>query len=142
MKELQFKKLIGTLAVFALIAFAPAYASQRGDLADTDMERALVTSGFKVRPANNSEQRKQLRRLPDNEFTMMKEGGNTYYLYPDKKDNRLYAGDHWAYRAYQGYLKNKHLRAQGVFVWEVNPSDKANNKTIEVWHGYPPFREW
>jgi hypothetical protein len=101
-----------------------------------------VTSGVKVQPANTPAQRAQLRAIPDNQFTLVKQENNSYYLYPDKKDNRLYAGDYYAYRAYQGYLKNKHLRDQGVFVWETNPSDRSKNRTIQVWHDWTPFREW
>jgi hypothetical protein len=140
------KKLIRMLATTASILLLPLCATQasnsNNDAADTDMEKALVNSGFKVRPATTSSQRAQLRRLPDSQFEEVKQNGNTYYVYADKKDGRLYVGDHWAYQAYQGYLKNKKLRKDGAFVWEVHPGDKANNKTIEVWNGYPPFRDW
>jgi hypothetical protein len=142
MKQDQFKQLFATLAAAVLILFAPGCATQGNDVADTEVERALLNSGFKVRDARTAEQREHFRRMPDNQFTMVKQPENTYYLYPDKRDNRLYVGDQWAYRAYQGYVKNKHLRAQGVFVWEVNPSDRANNRTVEVWNGWAPFGEW
>ena len=72
----------------------------------------------------------------------MVQNGTTYYLYADKRDNRLYMGDQYAYRAYLGYLHNKKLRNRGVFVWEVRPADRANNKTVEVWIGDSPFPPW
>jgi hypothetical protein len=148
MKQQNLKQLTGGLAVAALLLFlAPNAAQARGDrsgdnLGDTEMEHVLVNSGFKVKAASNGGQRHHIARLPDNQFQQVVQNGNTYYLYADKRDNRLYIGDQHAYRAYLGYLHNKKLRQQGVFVWEVRPADRANNKTVEVWHGWTPFPEW
>ncbi|MEY2537350.1 MAG: hypothetical protein QOG67_1090 [Verrucomicrobiota bacterium] len=140
MKQLKYLKL--TLAAAALTLLAAGCATQGNNVADTEVERALLTSGFKMRPANSPAQREQLRNLPDNQFTTVKQDGKSFYLYADKRENRLYVGDHYAYRAFQGYMKNKHLREQGVFVWEVNPADRSNNRTIQVWHDWTPFQEW
>ena len=123
-----------------LIGLDCATASNTAD--DTQNGKVLLSYGFKAKPATTAAQRARLRSLPDDQFTVVKQDGRTYYLYPDKKDGRLYAGDDYAYRAYQGYLKNKNLREKGVFVWEVNPSDKSNNKTIQVWHDWTPFDQW
>jgi hypothetical protein len=110
--------------------------------ADTQIEQVLLTSGFKARPATSRAQHTQLRALPSNQFTMVKQNGNTYYLYPDTKDGRLYAGDQYAYRSFQNFFKNKRLREQGVFVWEVNPADRSSNRTIQIWHDWTPFDQW
>jgi hypothetical protein len=143
MRAQRFKYLGLAFTLAALIEFGVGAATEsKAAVAATEVEQVLLTSGFKVNAAKTSAQRAQLRALPDNQFTMVKQDANTYYLYPDKKDNRLYAGDQYAYRAYQGYLKNKHLRAQGVFVWEVNPADRSNNKTIQIWHDWTPFHQW
>ena len=148
MKQQDLKRIIGALAAAVLILFLAPRATEaktnaNGDnLADTEMERVLLTSGFKVKTASNGGQRNHISRLPDNQFQQVMEGGRTYYLYADKRDSRLYVGDEYAYRAYIGYLHNKNLRQQGVFVWEVRPADRANNKTIEIWHGWTPFPEW
>jgi hypothetical protein len=143
MEHMNEQRLIRMLAIAASILLLPLWATQAAsDRADTEMERALVNAGFKVKPAATTGQRSQLRRLPDAQFERVDQNRNIYYVYADKKDNRLYVGDHWAYQAYQGYLKNKRLRKNGAFVWEVHPGDRANNKTIEVWNGYPPFRDW
>lgn len=148
MKQDDLKRIIAALAAAALMLFlAPRVTEARthanGDnLADTEMEHVLLNSGFKVKSASNGGQRSHISRLPDNEFQQVMQNGKTYYLYADKRDNRLYVGDEYAYRAYLGYLHNKKLRKQGVFVWEVRPADRANNKTIEIWHGWTPFPEW
>lgn len=117
-------------------------ATASNTAADTQNGQVLLSYGFKAKPATTAAQRARLRSMPDDKFTVVKQDGRTFYLYPDKKDGRLYAGDDYAYRAYQGYLKNKNLREKGVFVWEVNPSDKSNNKTIQVWHDWTPFDQW
>jgi len=139
MRIQQLKYLTLTLAVVILTGLGAA-ASNTG--ADTELKQVLLTSGFKARPADSSAQRAQLRALPDDQFTMVKQDGQTYYLFPDKKEGRLYAGDYYAYRAFQGYFKNKDLRAKGVFVWPVQPADKSNNRTIQVWHDWTPFSQW
>jgi hypothetical protein len=140
MRTQRLKYLILILVPMMLIGLDCATASNTA--ADTQNGKVLLSYGFKAKPATTAAQRAQLRSMPDNQFTVVKQDGRTYYLYPDKKDGRLYAGDDYAYRAYQGYLKNKNLREKGVFVWEVNPSDKSSNKTIQVWHDWSPFDQW
>lgn len=141
MKTKLFKKLFWPLAVAALMV-APTRLIARAEMADTDMERALVNSGFKVRAITTADGHHRLRGLPDNQFERVSQNGETYYLYADKRDGRLYVGDHWAYQAYVGFVKNNNLRKQGAFVFEVHPGDKPNNKTVVIWPGYPPFRDW
>jgi len=146
MKKHYRNRFVGPLAMAATVLLLQVLATNvtqaRTDVGNREMEQALVNSGFKVQTATTREQRNQIRNLPDNEFTEVKQGGNTFYLYPDKRENRLFAGDHWAFRAYKGYIHNRKLREKGVFVWEVRPADRANNKTVEVWHGWTPFPEW
>ena len=141
MKYQPFKKLIGPFAVTALgLALIVCATQSKG--ADRNMEGALLAAHFKVQPATTAEQRHQLRTLPDNRFTMVKQGGKSYYLYPDKSQGRLYAGDRWAYLAFVNNEKNNRLRQAGAFVYEKDPSNRAINKTVVVWHGWSPFPEW
>ena len=129
--------------MIALIGFGLGGASQsNAAVADTEQEQVLLSSGFKVKSANSPAQRAQIRALPDHQFTMVKQDGKTYYLYPDKKDNRLYSGDQYAYRAYDRYFKDKNLRAQGVFVFPLRPENKSDPRNIQVWHGWDPFPAW
>jgi hypothetical protein len=142
MTKLNFARIAGIFGTLALTVFLQACATQGTAIANDQTEQGLLRAGFRVRPIATVTQRDYMRRMPDDEFTMVNQGGNTYYLYIDRQANRLYVGDKWAYRAYQGYVRNNHLRKQGVFVWEVNPSDPANNRTVDVWPGYPPFRSF
>ena len=131
------------LALLALIGFGVGGANQtKAAAADTEQEQVLLSSGFKVKSASTAGQHAEVRALPDNEFTVVKQNGNTYYLYPDKKDNRLYAGDQYAYRAYQRYFKDKQLRARGVFVLPTHLENKSDPRNIQIWHDWGPFPEW
>ena len=139
MELFKYVAMTGTLAV--VIGFgSPGFAAMEQGSIET--EQVLLTSGFKVQPAHTPAQRNQLRALPPNQFTMVNQNGMEYYLYPDNTNNRLYAGDHYAYRSFQNYFKNKALRQKGVFVWEVKPYDRSNNRTIQVWHDWSPFDQW
>jgi hypothetical protein len=138
----QFKNTIGIFAVAGAIVWLSGCATQTSDVANTNLGPALLAAGFKVKPATTAEQRNHLRTLPDNRFKMVDENGEPYYLYADKKHEKLFVGNRFAYQAYINNVKNNQLREQGAFVWEVNPSDRALNRTIVVWHGWTPFAEW
>ena len=138
----QFKNAIGIFAVAAAIVCLSGCVTQTSDVAHTNLGPALLAAGFRVRPATTSEQRNHLMSLPDNRFKMVKENGRPYYLYADKKHERLFVGNRFAYQAYINNVENNQLRKQGAFVWEVNPSDRALNRTIVIWHGWTPFSEW
>jgi hypothetical protein len=142
MKLQQFKNLMCALAAAAVTLWLGACATQTSNVADTSMERALLAAHFKVQTATTVEQRNHLRSLPDDRFAVVKEGGETYYLYADKKDGRLYAGDHWAYQAFVNDKKNNRLRKEGAFVFETDPSNRADNRTVVVWHDWSPFQQW
>jgi hypothetical protein len=132
-----------SLALLALIGSGVGGANQiKAAAADTAQEQVLLSSGFEVKSARTAGQRAEVRGLPDNQFTVVKQNGNTYYLYPDKKDNRLYAGDQYAYRAYERYVKDKQLRAQGVFVMPTHYENKSDPRNIQIWHDWGPFPEW
>ncbi len=142
MNNQQFRNLAGAFGVASLIFGLVACATQTGDVADNTIGPALLAAGFKVRPATIPEQRNHINTLPDDRFTMVKENGNPYYLYAEKKNGKLYVGNRFAYQAYINNVKNNELRKQGAFVWEVNPADRALNRTIVVWHGWGPFETW
>src|SRR5437762_7291556 len=101
MKRQYLKSLIGPALTAALILLFPGFAAADRPMSDREMDAALRNSGFKVRPAWTAAQRHDVRRMHNDEFTVVNQNGNTYYLYVDPATNRLYAGDQWAYRAYQ-----------------------------------------
>jgi len=143
MRVERFNYPVLSVVLLMLIGFGVGGANQtKAAAADTEQEQALLYSGFKVKSASTAGQRAQVRALPDNEFTAVKQNGNTYYLYPDKKDNRLYAGDQYAYRAYQRYAKDKQLRAEGVLVIPKRYENKSDPRNVEIWQEWGPFPAW
>jgi hypothetical protein len=140
--KIQFKNTIGTFAVAGAIVCLSGCATQTSSVADPSSQGALLAAGFKLKPATTPEQRNHLSTLPDNRFKVVKENGEPYYLYADKKNEKLFVGNRFAYQAYINNIKNNELRKQGAFVYEVNPSDRALNRTIVIWHGWSPFAEW
>ena len=110
--------------------------------ADTIQEQWLLYSGFRVKSASTARQRAQVRALSTNEFTAVEQNGTTYYLYPDKTNYRLYAGDQYAYRAYERYVKDKQLRAEGVFVRPIRYENKSDPRNVEIWQQWGPFPAW
>lgn len=139
---MKLKNTIGIFAVAGAIVCLSGCATQTSGVDDRNLGPALLAANFKVRTATTAEQRNHLSTLPDNRFKMVMENGQPYYLYADKKHEKLFVGNRWAYQAYINNVENNQLRKQGAFVWEVNPSDRALNRTIVVWHGWTPFAEW
>ena len=144
MKLHLIKNLIGTGAVAALSLWLAACATQTSDVAYSysNVDTALRTAGFHARPAVTVEQRHQLQNLPEHQFTIVQQAGETYYLFPDKVNARLYAGNHYAYRAFVNNEKNNRLRREGALVFERDPSNRADNRTVVIWHGWSPFQQW
>jgi len=138
----QFKDTIGIFAVAGAIVCLSGCATQTSSVADTSLQGPLLAAGFKIQPATTPEQRNHLSTLPDNRFKMVKENGEPYYLYADKKNEKLFVGNRFAYQAYINNVKNNQLREQGAFVYEVNPSDRALNRTIVIWYGPMPIAAW
>ena len=145
MKHQHVRGVVTAIGVAALTWLLSACATETANVAGGGgdaMEGALLASGFKVRPAATTTQRHHMADMPDHQFELVRQGGTDYYVYASKRTNRLFVGDHWAYQAYQGYIRNRELRKQGVFVYEVQPGDPANNKTVDIYNGYPPFRSF
>ena len=143
MKRQYLNGLIGPAMAAALVLLFPGYAAaDYRPITDQEMDAMLRESGFKVRQASTSAQRASLRGMHEGEFNVVSQNGNTYYTYVNKATGRLFVGDYQAYRAYQGYVRNRHLREIGVFVYPVHPGDRPNNKTVDIWHDWSPFDQW
>jgi hypothetical protein len=142
MKHQQFQKMISAGLAITLSLWLSACATQMSNVAYTDVDAALRTAGFRARPAVTVEQRSELNSLPEHQFTQVKQGSEIYYLYPDKAQGRVYAGNHYAYRAFVNNEKNNRLRQQGALVFEQDPSNRTDNRTVVTWHGWSPFQQW
>jgi hypothetical protein len=120
------------------IVLIPACATQTNNVASSHVQAVLVQSGFKVRTATTPQQRQRLQRLPEHQFTAVKQNGENFYVWADKPNNRLYCGNEQAYRTYQEYRKAQRERESGAISWIAEPSGIP----VTVFHGWAPFREW
>ena len=142
MKRQYLTGLIGPAMAAILVLLFPGYAAADRPITDREMDAMLRESGFKMRQASTGAQRASMREMHQGEFTVVNQNGKSYYTYVDKATGRLFVGDEQAYRAYQGYIRNRHLREKGVFVYELRPGDKPNNKTVDIYHDWSPFDRW
>ena len=143
MRVARFNYPVLSVVLVTLIGFGVGGTNQtKAAAADTVQEQWLLYSGFNVKSASTARQRAQVRALSSNEFTAIEQNGTTYYLYPDQKNYRLYAGDQYAYRAYQRYVKDNQLRAEGVFVRPIRYENKSDPRNVEIWHEWGPFPAW
>jgi hypothetical protein len=136
----KFRWLISIVPVIALIVFVPACATQTGDVANSNVQANLDQAGFKVKTATTSQQRQNLESLPEHQFTVVKQNGENFYVWPDKPNNRLYGGNEHAYRAYKKYVAVAQARKDGAIAWIADPGGNAIQVT--VYHGWAPFRDW
>ena len=140
MKPQQLKQ-IAALLVATTVALVPSCGSREPKtmtVATTGAGPTLLAAGFRVRSVATAPQREQLKRMPPNVFTVVRQGDETYYLYPDNESGRLYAGNHYAHREYVRNMEMQRTREQGVVVIQTQP----RGTPVEVWQGWAPFREW
>jgi len=93
-----------------------------------------------VKTATTSQQQQNLVSLPEDQFTVVTQNDKKYYLWPDKRYNRLYCGNEDAYRDYQKYVKVQRARENGAISWVQDPGGYGIRVT--VYHGWAPFRDW
>ena len=76
-------------------------------------EDRLAAAGFTVLPANTSERRAELDRLPPNKFVQRPHGDQMEYVYADPVDcNCLYVGTQQNYGNYRQEMFQQHLADQ------------------------------
>jgi hypothetical protein len=138
MKQQKLRRLISIVPAMALIVLIPACATPTAHVASSNVQAVLVQSGFKVRTATTPQQRQRLQRLPEHQFTAVKQNGENFYVWADKPNNQLYCGSEQAYHAYKEHRKAKRERAEGAITWIDEPGEIP----VTVFHGWAPFREW
>lgn len=126
------------LLIAAFAISLSACATQSASVASSSVRSALVQSGFKVRPAITSQQRQRLQALPEHEFTVVNQNGQTFYVWADKPNNRLYCGNEQAYANYKNYRIAKEQRESGAITWISEP----RGIPVTVFEGWAPFGQW
>ena len=139
MKYQQMNRLITMLLAAGVAMLISAGVVEAGAVDNSGPGPALVSSGFRVKTATTRAQREQVRTMTEDGFTIVKQGGQTYYLYVDRQTGQLYAGDQYAYQKYCRYAEMQRNRKAGAFVIDVKP---RGTPVITDWHGWQSFREW
>ena len=131
-------KLVTLLSVTVAMFFVPACATQSPVAGPSNVQSALLQAGFKSKPATTAQQHQRLRSLTEHKFTLVNQNGETFYVWADKPNHRLYCGSEQAYRNYKEIRKAQYDRESGAFTWIPEPT----NVPITVFYGWAPFREW
>jgi hypothetical protein len=138
----QFRWIIGTVSIVALIVFVSGCATQTSEVSKSDVKAALVQAGFKAKPATTSEQQEHLQSLPEHQFVAVRQKGAKYYLWADKPNKQLYCGNEQAYRAYKANrTAQQQASASSGFTYIADPGG-GFLIPVTVYHGWAPFGEW
>ena len=122
-----------------LIVFVAACATQTSEVAESDVQAALVQAGFKAKPATTAGQQQHLQSRPEHQFVAVREKGKKSYPGPTSQ-KRLYCGNQQAYRAYKANRTAQQAQANGAFTYIADPDGFAI--PVTVYHDWPPFGEW
>lgn len=116
---------LSRIGAAALLALAVGCATNR------TTENRLAAAGFKCVPADTPERLAHLKTLPAHKVSAVERDGQTYFIYPDVKNNLLYVGQQ---AQYQQYLT---LREQEKLALE-----RAEAANINVESGWGMWGPW
>src|SRR5687767_13234345 len=108
-----------TLAAATLAIFVTSCASTQ------DTENSLVAAGFKVITPSTPAQTAKLKALPTNKVTLVKQGGKTYYVFPDVPNNQAYVGGPKQYQVYQQNRQAAKIAEDNAMAAEMNQEAAA-----------------
>ncbi len=97
-----------TIAAIALVALAAGCATTQ------QTEDTLVAAGFKAVTPATPAQTARLQALPPNKVATIRKGGQTYYVFPDAKNNRAYIGGPKQYQSYQQYQLANNIATENL----------------------------
>ena len=75
-----------------LIVFVAACATQTSEVAESDVQAALVQAGFKAKPATTAGQQQHLQSRPEHQFVAVREKGKKSYPGPTSQISGSIAG--------------------------------------------------
>jgi len=106
--------LLGMLGAVVLVAMWTGCASTK------NTENLLSAAGFKLVPANTPQRQEHLKTLPANKVSMTQRDGQTYFVYPDPKNNALYVGNQDQYNQYQKLREQNQLAQEQLNAAQLN----------------------
>ena len=121
--------LFFALALILNLSGCAAYT----EMQSAQMERSLLSSGFKIIPANTPNRRDSLARLKPYQVQRKIRNGSVYYLYADPKQGALYVGDQAAYTEYQGYAVQRQIAENSLFTGDEYASETLGWGDWDFW---------
>jgi hypothetical protein len=104
----------------ALLAAAFLMAVAVGCSTTKDKENMLSAAGFKMVPADTSQQLAHLNSLPTGKITPVQRSGKMYYSFPDKSKNVLYVGQEPQYQKYRELCLQKQITEEQLSAAQLN----------------------
>lgn len=138
MKTARGTPRLGSVALVALVAsLLAACGGQPSRVAM--QEDALLTSGFRIRSAQDPKGQAALRALPANRVVPVTSGGQTVYVYADPVGcGCLYRGNAEAYRRYRILASERGLASDQ----ELSAALVRENAAADDWNLVEPEAAW
>ncbi|MEY2527840.1 MAG: hypothetical protein QOE73_2611 [Verrucomicrobiota bacterium] len=102
----------------------------------TPSESSLTSAGFKAKAATTTQQRQQLKSLPEGKVSTVTQNGKTFYVYPDAQRGQIYVGNEAEYQAYENLATNERGSARPIV---TTSRDKGNPIKVREIHGFGPL---
>jgi hypothetical protein len=120
--------LLGLVTACQSTAVAPSAESQK--------EKLLVQSGFKVKTVTTPEQQQRVSSLPAGEVSTVGYNGKLYYVYPTAARDRIFVGNQTEYNAYMQAVVAYGLTTSPSFVRETRGQHRV---LVQQFRGFGPL---
>jgi hypothetical protein len=120
--------LLGLATACQSTAVAPSAESQK--------EKLLVQSGFKVKTVTTPEQQQRVNSLPAGEVSTVGYNGKLYYVYPTAARDRIFVGNQTDYNAYKQAVVAYGLTTSPSFVRETHGQHRV---LVQQFRGFGPL---
>jgi hypothetical protein len=120
--------LISTWALLTLVVGCSSTSTQTQSEQDL-----LIASGFRSVTPKNAAQQQKLQSLPPGQLAMIVKGGQTYYVFPDAKNNRALVGGPKQYQTYQQYRLAQRLSAEQLATAQAYQDASMNWGAYRGW---------
>ncbi|HEY5894899.1 MAG TPA: hypothetical protein VIT91_16890 [Chthoniobacterales bacterium] len=121
------------LAVIALAVIAAGCASTL-----PNEENMTVSAGFKPITPTKPDQQAILAKLPSYKVTRVVYAGKTYYVLPDRANNKAYVGGPKQYAAYKQLRLAKQMSNDNLEAGQLGQGDSQNMGDWNGWGVWDP----
>ena len=119
---------MGVMALLALAVGCTTPGAGPVSSAAAQTESLLTSAGFRTRTPSTPRQQQHFRTLTPDKMMTVHRNGNTYYVYADPVQNRLYIGNQAQFQMYQQLRKARHLALEQEY-----------SEAMGDWGAWEPF---